>query len=120
MPRSFAAQRLNNWNKSLPDVIVFTALNYLESFILILIFSAVARAELLCAHGLLDGINNPNAPKIDGEAFNITDDEPSPPWSFFRMYWMAARDKTPLSSIWMFPPWFALWLTVIAVSQLLG
>ena len=74
----------------------------------------VARAELLCAHGLLEGINDPSAPKIDGEAFNITDDEPSPPWSFFRMYWMAAGDTTPLSSIWMFPPWFALWLTIIA------
>ena len=74
----------------------------------------VARAELLCAHGLLDGIKDPSSPKIDGEAFNITDDEPSPPWSFFRMYWMAAGDTTPLSSIWMFPPWFALWLTIIA------
>ncbi|KAG0645588.1 Sterol-4-alpha-carboxylate 3-decarboxylating [Hyphodiscus hymeniophilus] len=74
----------------------------------------VARAELLCAHALLDGIVNSDAAKVDGEAFNITDDEPCPPWSFFRMYWIAAGDKTPLSSIWMFPPWFALWLAMIA------
>lgn len=74
----------------------------------------VSRVELLCAHGLLNGIGDPNAPKVDGEAFNITDDEPSPPWTFFRMYWIAAGDTTPLSSIRMLPPWFALWLTTIA------
>jgi sterol-4alpha-carboxylate 3-dehydrogenase (decarboxylating) len=68
----------------------------------------VARVELLAAHGLLSGINDPAAPKIDGEAFNVTDDQPSPPWSFFRQYWIAAGDKTPLSSVWMFPPWLVM------------
>ena len=57
----------------------------------------VARVQLLAAHGLLTGIEDPTAPKVEGEAFNITDDQPSPPWSFFRLYWIAAGDKTPLS-----------------------
>lgn len=68
----------------------------------------VARVELLAAHGLLAGINDSTAPKVDGEAFNVTDDQPSPPWTFFRLYWIAAGDKTPLSSIWMFPPWLVM------------
>jgi sterol-4alpha-carboxylate 3-dehydrogenase (decarboxylating) len=68
----------------------------------------VARVELLAAHGLLTGISDPAAPKVDGEAFNVTDDQPSPPWSFFRLYWNAAGDKTPMSSVWMFPPWLVM------------
>jgi sterol-4alpha-carboxylate 3-dehydrogenase (decarboxylating) len=39
----------------------------------------VARAGVLAAHGLLAGIADQKSPKVDGEAFNITDDQPSPP-----------------------------------------
>ena len=74
----------------------------------------VARAEILAAKGLLRGITDPNAPKVDGEAFNITDDKPYPPWTFFRMIWMAAGDKTPLSSVWMIPPSLVMLMTNIA------
>jgi sterol-4alpha-carboxylate 3-dehydrogenase (decarboxylating) len=71
----------------------------------------VAKAEVLAARGLLAGITDPEAPKVDGEAFNITDDCPYPPWTFFRMIWTAAGDTTPLSSVWMIPPWLVLLMT---------
>lgn len=74
----------------------------------------VSRVELLAAHGLLAGINDSAAPKVDGEAFNVTDDQPSPPWSFFRLYWIAAGDKTPLNSVWMFPPWLVMLMANLA------
>jgi sterol-4alpha-carboxylate 3-dehydrogenase (decarboxylating) len=70
----------------------------------------VSRVEILTAHGLLAGAENTWSPKVDGEAFNVTDDEPSPPWTFFRLYWLAAGDKTPLSSVWYFPPWLVMFL----------
>lgn len=70
----------------------------------------VARVELLAAHGLLAGIADESAPKVDGQAFNVTDDEPHPPWTFFKMYWTAAGDKTPLSSVIHFPPWLVMFL----------
>lgn len=74
----------------------------------------VATAHVLAARALLAGITDPNAPKVDGEAFNITDDEPVEPWTFFRKIWVAAGDTTPLSSIWMLPPWLALLMVAIA------
>ena len=74
----------------------------------------VARAEVLAAKGLLAGMTDQNAPKVDGEAFNITDDHPYPPWTFFRMIWQAAGDKTPLSSVWMMPPWLVIFMTTFA------
>lgn len=74
----------------------------------------VARAEVLAAKALLAGITDPTAPKCDGEAFNITDDKPSPPWTFFRMIWEFAGDNTPMSSVWMIPPWFVLFMTEFA------
>ncbi|KAK5658000.1 hypothetical protein OQA88_2554 [Cercophora sp. LCS_1] len=64
---------------------------------------SVARAHVLAAHGVLAGIDDPNAPKVDGEAFNITDDAPLPPWTFFRLFWIEMGDTTPLSKVWMIP-----------------
>lgn len=58
----------------------------------------VAEAHILAIKGLLVENDNPDAPRIGGEAFNITDDEPYPPWTFFRKLWTLAGDKTPLSS----------------------
>ncbi len=74
----------------------------------------VAEAEILAVKGLLRGITDPDAPKIDGEAFNITDDSPCPPWTFFRKYWVLAGDKTPMSSVWMFPPGLVLFMAHFA------
>jgi sterol-4alpha-carboxylate 3-dehydrogenase (decarboxylating) len=58
----------------------------------------VAEAHVLAIKGLLAENDNPEAPRVGGEAFNITDDEPYPPWTFFRKLWTLAGDKTPLSS----------------------
>jgi sterol-4alpha-carboxylate 3-dehydrogenase (decarboxylating) len=74
----------------------------------------VARAHVLAARGLLAGIADPDAPKVDGEAFNITDDKPIEPWTFFRKIWVAAGDKTPLESIWYIPPWLTFLMIAIA------
>lgn len=74
----------------------------------------VAKAEVLASHGLLAGIADPDAPKVDGEAFNITDDHPFPPWTFFRMIWTAAGDATPLSAVWMIPPLLVVLMTDLA------
>lgn len=46
----------------------------------------VSRLQILACKGLLAGLTDPNAPKVDGEAFNITDDEPAHPLDFFRKY----------------------------------
>ncbi|EHL01714.1 putative Sterol-4-alpha-carboxylate 3-dehydrogenase, decarboxylating [Glarea lozoyensis 74030] len=74
----------------------------------------VAKAEVLAALGLLRRHVDPTAPKIDGESFNITDDQPAPPWTFFRKYWVLAGDKTPLSNVWMIPPVIVMMMAYIA------
>ncbi|TVY84710.1 Sterol-4-alpha-carboxylate 3-dehydrogenase [Lachnellula suecica] len=68
----------------------------------------VAEVEVKAARGLLRRHFDSSGPKIDGEAFNVTDDEPCHPWTFFRKYWILAGDETPLSSIWMIPPLFVM------------
>ncbi|KAK4448684.1 NAD(P)-binding protein [Podospora aff. communis PSN243] len=75
---------------------------------------SVARAHLLAAHALLAGTVDPNAPKVDGEAFNITDDNPLPPWWFFRLFWIEMGDTTPLSEVWMVPNSVALAMAEVA------
>ncbi|KAK3937972.1 NAD(P)-binding protein [Diplogelasinospora grovesii] len=76
---------------------------------------SVAHAHILAAHGLLAGIEDPlSAPKVDGEAFNITDDAPLPPWTFFRLFWIEMGDTTPLSKVWMIPPWLTLTMAEVA------
>ncbi|PVH81406.1 putative sterol-4-alpha-carboxylate 3-dehydrogenase, decarboxylating [Cadophora sp. DSE1049] len=74
----------------------------------------VAIAEVLAAKGLLVEMSDPKAPKVAGEAFNITDDQPSPPLTFFRKYWALAGDHTPLSSVWYIPPMLVLIMAHIA------
>ncbi|KAI9172703.1 NAD(P)-binding protein [Paramyrothecium foliicola] len=69
---------------------------------------SVASAHILAAHALLAGIEDPNAPKVEGEAFNITDDCPYPPWTFFRMFWVQLGDSTPVSKVWIIPSSVAL------------
>ncbi|KAK0649909.1 sterol-4-alpha-carboxylate 3-dehydrogenase [Cercophora newfieldiana] len=75
---------------------------------------SVARAHILAAYGILAGLEDPNAPKVDGEAFNITDDAPLPPWTFFRLFWIEMGDTTPLSKVWMIPNSVTLAMSEIA------
>ena len=93
---------------------------------------SVARAHVLAAHALLagseyDSSSSPSAsekptgknanappPKVDGEAFNITDDAPLPPWTFFRLFWIEMGDTTPLSKVWMIPSWLTLMMAIWA------
>lgn len=74
----------------------------------------VAIAEILAAKALLAEIDDAKAPKVAGEAFNITDDQPSPPLTFFRKYWALAGDTTPLSSVWYIPPFLVLIMAHVA------
>ena len=75
---------------------------------------SVARAHILAARGLLAGIEDADAPKVHGEAFNITDDAPLEPWSFFRLFWIEMGDTTPLSKVWSLPNAVALAMADVA------
>ncbi len=75
---------------------------------------SVARAHILAAHALLAKIENACALRVDGEAFNITDDAPLPPWTFFRMFWVQLGDSTPLSKVWVIPSSVALFMSECA------
>lgn len=74
----------------------------------------VADAHLLAAHGLLAGAEDPSLPKVDGEAFNITDDTPIQPFTFFRKFWTEAGDRTPIEKCWIIPVWLALLMADVA------
>ncbi|KAM7194029.1 NAD(P)-binding protein [Naviculisporaceae sp. PSN 640] len=74
---------------------------------------SVARAHILAAKALL----SPNAETrngVAGQAFNITDDSPFLPWTFFRLFWIAMGDTTPLSKVWMIPDWVVLKMAEVA------
>lgn len=53
----------------------------------------VAKAQVLAAHALLAQSVDASHPRVDGQAFNITDDQPANPWTFFGLMWSAAGDK---------------------------
>ncbi|OWP05231.1 hypothetical protein B2J93_7973 [Marssonina coronariae] len=74
----------------------------------------VAIAHILAAKGMITEISDPHATKISGEAFNITDDQPSPPLTFFRKYWALAGDERPLNTVWYIPPPMVLILAHMA------
>ncbi|KAN0105841.1 NAD(P)-binding protein [Hyaloscypha variabilis] len=69
-----------------------------------------ALAHVLAAKALLAKINDPETerPKVDGEAFFITDGRPMPTWDFARLVWRAAGDHTPPEQIKVIPAWFIL------------
>jgi sterol-4alpha-carboxylate 3-dehydrogenase (decarboxylating) len=69
-----------------------------------------ALAHVLAAKALLAKINDPTAdqPKVDGEAFFITDGRAMPMWDFARLIWRAAGDHTPPEQIRVIPAWFIL------------
>ena len=67
----------------------------------------VARAHLLAARTLLRQPNDASAP-VDGEAFFITDGNPIPFWTFNRLVWSAAGDKTTPKDVTVIPAWLML------------
>lgn len=67
----------------------------------------VARSHLLAAKTLLRQPGDGSA-KVDGEAFFITDGNPIPFWTFQRLIWSAAGDKTTPEEVTVVPAWFVL------------
>ena len=67
-----------------------------------------AAAHILAARALLAGISNPAAPKVEGEAFFISDGAPEFFWTFLRQVWTAAGDNTPLDQVNKIPTWLLL------------
>ena len=68
----------------------------------------VARAHLLAAEKLLALESGAHDLGVAGEAFNITDGNPQPFWTFARMIWQAAGDKTTPDQVTVIPAWLAL------------
>ena len=68
----------------------------------------VATAHLLAAKKLLCSENGPLNPRVDGEAFHITDGDPQPFWTFARLIWQTAGGKTTPDQITIVPGWLAL------------
>ena len=70
----------------------------------------VARSHLLAAQALL---RHSESAKVDGEAFFITDGNPIPFWTFQRLIWYAAGDRTAPEKVKVIPPWFMLSLASV-------
>ena len=68
----------------------------------------VATAHLLAATKLLESENGPLNPRVDGEAFHITDGDPQPFWTFARLIWRTAGDETTPEQVTTVPGWLAL------------
>ncbi|KAM0794864.1 C-3 sterol dehydrogenase/C-4 decarboxylase family protein [Usnea florida] len=68
----------------------------------------IATAHLLAARKLLESENGPLNPRVDGEAFHITDGDPQPFWTFARMIWRTAGDETTPEQVTTVPGWLAL------------
>lgn len=64
----------------------------------------VAHGHLLAVSALLQTHKNTTIPldteRVDGEAFFITNGEPTYFWDFARAVWHEAGDRLPLSSVW--------------------
>ena len=73
----------------------------------------VARAHTLAAKALVVSVNDTNAPRIDGEAFIITDGAPLPFWDFVRKVFRAAGDTSSFDKVRVIPAGLALWLVTI-------
>lgn len=67
----------------------------------------VAQSHLLAAQALLRQSEDESR-KVDGEAFFITDGNPIPFWTFERLIWNAAGDKTTPEDVTVIPAWFML------------
>ena len=69
----------------------------------------VAQSHLLAAQALLRQPEDKGG-KVDGEAFFVTDGNPVPFWTFERLIWHAAGDKTAPEDVTVIPAWFMLGL----------
>ena len=67
----------------------------------------VAQSHLLAAQALLRQSED-DGRKVDGEAFFITDGNPIPFWTFERLVWYAAGDRTTSEEVTIIPAWFML------------
>lgn len=67
----------------------------------------VGRAHLLAAQALLRQPEH-DGQKVDGEAFFITDGNSIPFWTFQRLIWYAAGDRTAPEEVTVVPAWFML------------
>ena len=70
-----------------------------------------ASAHLMAAKALLR--DKASRPKVHGEAFFITDDNPMPFWDFQREIWVAAGDKTPLTKVIIVPAWIGMLMATV-------
>ena len=77
----------------------------------------VAHAHLLAARALLQTQNMGTPPldheKVDGEAFNVTNDEPMPFWDFARLVWKEAGWKGSKKDAIVIPRTVALMIAVL-------
>ena len=69
---------------------------------------SAATAHLLTAKKLLESENGSLSLKVDGEAFHITDGDSQPFWTFARLIWHHAGDKTTPQQVTKIPGWFAM------------
>lgn len=72
---------------------------------------SAASAHILAAKALLRGIRDPNAPKVDSEAFLLSDGEVLPFYDFMRKCWRAAGDKSDAKDVKVIPMWVAMSIT---------
>ena len=75
-----------------------------------------AYAHLLAVRGLFPRADTAHPPKVDGEAFFISDGEKMAFWDFCRKLWGAAGDHTPASQIKVFPFWLLFIFAAIVES----
>ncbi|KUJ10121.1 uncharacterized protein LY89DRAFT_740515 [Mollisia scopiformis] len=54
-----------------------------------------------------------DAPKVDGEAFFITNAKPLPAWTLFRKVWAAVGDRSTEGEVWCVPAWFSVGLGTV-------
>lgn len=74
-----------------------------------------ALAHLMAAKALLR--DKTSGPKVEGEAFFITDDNPMPFWDFQRKIWAAAGDKTPLTKVIIIPAWVGILMATVVENM---
>ncbi|KAL8746541.1 MAG: hypothetical protein Q9190_001459 [Brigantiaea leucoxantha] len=72
-----------------------------------------AMAHILLSKALLTQPRDHTGPKIDGEAFNITDGESHPFWEYPNMIWRAAGHPIDPSQVWVLPTKMVLIVTSV-------
>ena len=71
-----------------------------------------AEAHLLAMYALLDASMAKG--KVDGEAFNITDENAMPFWDISRIIWRTGGDTTELKDVKVIPGWLATAMASVA------